>query len=94
MGIIATTVELLIAAGVSGDALVEAVAALDSAADRRSTGAKRQARYRARLATQRQAPQEASQSVTRDDGDASDAPPNDIYSNPLNPYLLTKIDPL
>jgi hypothetical protein len=44
----AMAVKLLIEAGVSGDGLVEAVARLEASADRRSAGAKRQARYRER----------------------------------------------
>ena len=81
MGIIATAIEYMIAAGITGDALVNAVADMETAVDTRSPAAKRQARYRMRLA-QRNA---ASQSVTRDVGDAGDAPPNDIYSNPPSP---------
>jgi len=44
----AMAIKLLIEAGVSGDGLVEAVARLEASADRRSPGAKRQARYRDR----------------------------------------------
>jgi hypothetical protein len=44
----AMAIKLLIEAGVSGDGLVEAVARLEASADRRSPGAKRQARYRER----------------------------------------------
>ncbi len=44
----AMAVKLLIEAGVSGDGLVDAVARLEASADRRSAGAKRQARYRER----------------------------------------------
>lgn len=44
----AMAVKLLIEAGVSGDGLVEAVARLEASTDRRSAGAKRQARYRER----------------------------------------------
>jgi lysophospholipase L1-like esterase len=87
MGIIATAVEFMLAAGISGDALISAVADMEAAVDTRSPAAKRQARYR----TQRAARNEPSQSVTRDVGDAGDAPPNDIYSNPPSP-LSSKED--
>lgn len=79
MSVIATAVEHLLAAGVTGDALVRAIAAMEAATDTRSTGAKRQQRYRDRKAGKRN---EASQSVTSVTSDASAPPPNDIYSNP------------
>ena len=44
----AMAIKLLIDAGVSGDGLVDAVSRLEASADRRSPGAKRQARYRDR----------------------------------------------
>ncbi|MEO9131931.1 MAG: SGNH/GDSL hydrolase family protein [Sphingomonas sp.] len=81
MGIIATAIDYMIAAGITGDALVSAVADMEAAVDTRSPAARRQARYRARRANRNA----ASQSVTRDVGDAGDAPPNDIYSNPPSP---------
>jgi len=87
MGVIATALDYMIAAGIDSDALVNAVADMEAAMDIRSPAAKRQARYRARLAN-RNAP---SQSVTRDVGDGRDAPPNDIYSNPPSP-LSSKED--
>lgn len=59
MSIIATAVKHLIAAGVTGDALVTAIAEMEASIDTRSTAAKRQARYRARKDN------EASQSVTK-----------------------------
>src|SRR4051812_42792805 len=85
MGIIATAIEHMMAAGINGDALVSVVADMETAVDTRSLAAKRQARYRARLASRDVARNAASQSVTRDGGDAGDAPPNDIYSNPPPP---------
>src|SRR5690348_11234319 len=77
MGIIATAIEHMMAAGMSGDALVSAVADMEAAVGTWSAAAKRRARPAARNT--------ASRSVTRDAGDAGDAPPNDIYSNPPSP---------
>ncbi|GAA0295671.1 hypothetical protein GCM10009087_01770 [Sphingomonas oligophenolica] len=48
MSVMAMAIKLLIEAGVSGDGLVDAVVRLEGATDRRSPGAKRQARYRER----------------------------------------------
>ena len=48
MSVMATAIKLLIEAGVGGDGLVDAVVRLEAATDRRSAGAKRQARYRER----------------------------------------------
>ncbi len=65
MSIIAVAVRHLMAAGVTGEALVAAIAAMEAespATDTRSTGAKRQQRYRERVAERN----EASQSVTSD----------------------------
>jgi hypothetical protein len=67
MSVIATAVKHLLAAGVTGDALIAAIAEMEAdmpAVDTRSTAAKRQARYRDRLAERNK----ASQSVTCDDG--------------------------
>lgn len=64
MSIIATAVQHMMAAGMPADAIVAAVAAMESATDTRTTAAKRQARYRDRIAEKRN---EASQSVTCDD---------------------------
>lgn len=71
MSIIAVAVKHLIAAGVSGDDLVRAIAEMEAEMappDTRSAGARRQQRYRDRIAERN----EASQSVTRD---ASVTPP-------------------
>jgi hypothetical protein len=48
MGVIATALQHMIAAGVPGEQIVSAVAAMEAATDTRSAGAKRQARYRER----------------------------------------------
>lgn len=48
MGVIATALQHMIAAGMPHDQIVRAVAAMEVATDTRSTGAKRQARYRER----------------------------------------------
>lgn len=69
MSVLSVAVKHLIAAGVTGDALVRAIEEMEAAIDTRSTGAKRQARYRQNLKERN----EASQSVTRDDSD--DLPP-------------------
>lgn len=82
MSIIATAVKHLIAAGVTGDALVAAIAEMEASIDTRSTGAKRQARYRERLADK------ASQSVTKRNSDASKekSPQTPLKENtPLSP---------
>ena len=66
MSVIATAVRHLLAAGVTGEALVAAIADMEASQpeqDTRSTGAKRQQRYRERVAERN----EASQNVTRDD---------------------------
>ena len=77
MTIIATAVRHLMAAGVTGEALLCAIEEMEQQQEPvRSKGALRQARYMAR---------KASQTVTNDVNDASDdndVPPNDIYSNP------------
>lgn len=73
MSVIATALKHLIAAGLSGDALVAAVAEIeaslanDVAEDTRSSAAKRQARYRERLVERNAEHNKASQSVTRDE---------------------------
>lgn len=64
MSVIATAVKHLIAAGVTGDALVTAVAEMEAATDTRSSAAKRQARYRENQNIK------ASQTVTNRDSDA------------------------
>lgn len=80
MSIIATALKHLIAAGVSGDDLVRAVAemeaALPASQPARSKGALRTERWRD---NQRH---KASQNVTCDDGDKAAPPPNDNISNP------------
>jgi len=84
MTVIATALKHLLAAGVTGDALVTAISELEAAAMEdakyaprpRSKGAERQARYRDKER------HKASQSVTSDGSDVSSPPPNDIYSNP------------
>jgi hypothetical protein len=48
MGIIATALQHMIAAGMPGEQIVRAVAAMEVATDTRSAGARRQARYRER----------------------------------------------
>jgi len=48
MGIIATALQHMIAAGMPHEQIVRAVAAMEAATDTRSAGAKRQARYRER----------------------------------------------
>lgn len=65
MSVIATAVKHLIAAGVTGDALVAAIAEMEAATDTRSSSAKRQARYRENLDIK------ASQTVTNRDSDAA-----------------------
>jgi hypothetical protein len=81
LSIIATALKHLIAAGVSGEDLVRAVAEMEAALvpaqPVRTKGALRTERYRER---QRH---KASQSVTCDESDACDAvPPNEYISNP------------
>ena len=82
MSVMAVAVKHLIAAGVTGDALVTAIAEMEAAIDTRSTGAKRQARYRERKAgagvTKRN---ETSQSVTRyaDKEKSPQTPLKEIY---------------
>lgn len=65
MSIIATAVKHLIAAGVTGDALVAAIAEMEAATDTRSSAAKRQARYRENQNIR------ASQIVTNHNSDAA-----------------------
>lgn len=77
MGIIATAVDYMIAAGMSAEALIRAVADMEAAVDGPASAARRRPRRTVR--------DEPSQSVTRNDSDAGDAPPNDIYSNPPSP---------
>jgi len=48
MGVIATALQHMIAAGMPGEQIVSAVAAMEAVNDTRSAGAKRQARYRER----------------------------------------------
>lgn len=48
MGVIATALQHMIAAGMPGEQIISAVAAMEAVADTRSAGAKRQARYRER----------------------------------------------
>jgi hypothetical protein len=101
MSMMAVAIQLLIEAGVTGDGLVSAVARLDAAQDNRSAGARRQARYRARLKGRDEQPGSPDAApVPRDDGDARDggdasggSSPNDIYSNPLLPQSSEEDDP-
>lgn len=72
MSVLAVAVKHLVALGMSGDALAAAIAEMQAAEDTRSTGAKRQQRYRDRLAERDAERNEASQTVTRD---ASVTPP-------------------
>lgn len=90
MSIIATALKHLIAAGMTGDDLVRAVAEMEEhmpVADTRSAGAKRQARYREALAERNK----ASQNVTCDDSvtpppfldkETPPTPPKEINSIP------------
>ena len=48
MGVIATALQHMIAAGMPGEQIISAVAAMEAVNDTRSAGAKRQARYRER----------------------------------------------
>ena len=81
MNQIAIAVKHMLAAGMSPEAVVAAVAEMEGAADTRSAGAKRQQRYRER--------NKASQTVTRDDGDAPLSPaslsPEPPITTPSNP---------
>lgn len=92
MSLIATAVKHLIAAGVTGDALLTAIAEMEAQVraepKQRSAGAERQARYAARKR------QEASEMTLSDDNDGSDALasvpslprlPNENNSNPSTP---------
>lgn len=81
MSVIATAVRHLMAAGVTGDALLSAIAEMEaqirSEPKARSSGAVRQERYRRNKASQ------PSQSVTSDVCDAPlSLPPNENISNP------------
>jgi hypothetical protein len=80
VSIIATAVKHLIAAGVTGDALVAAIAEMEAATDTRSSAAKRQARYRENLDVK------ASQTVTNRNSDA------DKEKSPQTP--LKEIQPI
>jgi len=51
MGIISNALRELIAAGVTGEELVESIARIEDAPKTKSSGAVRQARYRERLAS-------------------------------------------
>lgn len=64
MSVIATAVKHLLAAGVTGDALVAAIADMEASMDTRSSAAKRQARYRDNL------DKKASQTVTNRNSNA------------------------
>lgn len=97
MSVIATALKHLIAAGVSGDDLVRAVAEMEAVAlaqlaaerpveDTRSVSARRQARYRERLAERNAERNEASQSVTGDAFVTVDPSPN---KSPPHPQKLT-----
>ena len=82
MGAIATAAKHLIAAGVTGDALVTALEEIeDAAAPKRSKGAERQARYRERKTTGN-----ITGDVTRDaptvPSDASDAKKRAVSPSP------------
>jgi len=97
MSVIATALKHLIAAGVSGDDLVRAVAEMEAVAlaqiaaerpaeDTRSVNARRQARYRERLAERNAERNGASQTVTRDALVTLDPSPT---KNPPHPQKLT-----
>lgn len=82
MSVIATAVKHLIAAGVTGDALVTAIAEMEAATDTRSSAAKRQAQYRERLNVK------ASQTVTNHNSDAQkeNSPQTPLKENkPISP---------
>jgi hypothetical protein len=66
MGVIATALQHMIAAGMPAEQVVRAVAAMELVADGRSAGAKRQARYRER--------NRLSAAALRADGEAERAP--------------------
>jgi len=94
MSVLAVAVKHLVALGMSGDALAAAIAEMQAAEDTRSTGAKRQQRYRDRLAARDAERNEASQSVTRDDSvtrppvldkETSPRPPKEIKPTPRTP---------
>lgn len=87
MSIIATALKHLIAAGVSGDDLVRAVEEMEAAVapDTRSSAAKRQARYRERVAERNETRNEASQSVTCD---VSVTPSPSLDKSPPDPQKL------
>lgn len=82
MSVIATAVKHLIAAGVTGDALVTAIAEMEAATDTRSSAAKRQARYRENQNVK------ASQTVTNrnSDADKEKSPQTPLKENkPISP---------
>jgi len=88
MSILSVAIKHLVALGMTGDDLQAAIAEMQAAEDMRSSGAKRQQRYRDNQAAKRN---EASQSVTRDDGvtpppvldkETSPRPPKEINPTP------------
>lgn len=97
MSVIATAVKHLLAAGVTGDALVAAIADMEacapvtdgSAARRREKDAVYQATRRAEAKAAKATPDRRQNRQSRQtSADGADAPsPNDIYSNPLPPPL-------
>jgi hypothetical protein len=68
MGVIATALQHMIAAGMPAEQVVRAVAAMEMVADTRSAGAKRQARYRERN-------KESAEAVSLAEGDKIDPAP-------------------
>lgn len=102
MSVLAVAIKHLVALGMSGDALQAAIAEMQAAEDTRSTGAKRQQRYRDNLAEKRN---EASQSVTRDDTvtqaprldkETSPRPPKEINPTPrvIDPRETDPVQPI
>ena len=86
MSVLAVAIKHLVALGMTGDALASAIAEMEAAQDNRSTGAKRQQRYRDRLAERN----EASQTVTRDDG-VTPPPSLDKETSPRPPKEIKPI---
>lgn len=87
MSVIATAVKHLLAAGITGDALVQAIAEMESclpghAVD--TSAARRRAKDAAYQAEKRAARRRDNRQNLPTSADSADAPsPNDIYSNPL-----------
>ena len=79
MSIIAVAVRHMLAAGMDADAVANAVEAMEAEMDTRSTGAKRQARYRER--------NKASQSVTSDAAVTTPLSPANLTTKPSQARL-------